>query len=284
MVGSDFLFLDKHLLDFNMIMAKPNVDAVSGLNREILKGSTNAYRSQAIHYGTKYSDVLTLSIFIIKYNCDYDDIEISPFELRKLQSWLTSNKLPQSLYVYSKEGITYEYYGIFTEITPFSINGLNGLNLTFTCDSPYVYDTKKAIINKEEAVNTKLQRLYCDTDETEEPIYPYIEFIPNSAGEISFVNHNDEDKEMKLTFSEKYEKVIIDCKLKRIIADGKALSLSDVGWSVENLSDFNNVNTGLYKMYWLRLLPERNYVDVTGDGDFTITYKNLQKLGGLVYV
>ena len=89
---------------------------------------------------------------------------------------------------------------------------------------------------------------------------------------------------MSLSLSKKYNEVIIDCKLKRIIADGVPLSLSDVGWNIKQINDFNNVNTGIYKMYWLRLMPERNYVDISGDGDFIITYKNLIKLGGLTDV
>ena len=40
------------------------------------------------------------------------------------------------------EGIMIEYHGIFTEISPYSYCGLNGFHLTFTCDSPFGYDTK----------------------------------------------------------------------------------------------------------------------------------------------
>ncbi len=126
--------------------------------------------------------------------------------------------------------------------------------------------------------------MFCDTDEIEEYIYPLIQFYPNSAGKISFKNNNDDGRTMSLSLSKKYNEVIIDCKLKRIIADGVPLSLSDVGWNRKQINDFNNVNTGIYKMYWLRLMPERNYVDIFGDGDFIITYKNLIKLGGLTDV
>jgi len=284
MVGKDFLFGNKHLLDFGFVMAQPNEDDESGLNREILKGTTNAYRNQAVHYGTKYTDVITLPLFIVKFNCDYDDTQISLFELRKLQAWLTSSKLPQSLYVITKEGTMIEYRGIFTDISPYSYNGLNGVNLKFTCDSPFAYDTKTVKIQSEDAKKGITKRMFCDTDEAEDFIYPYIQYIPNAAGKISFKNQNDNNNVMSLTIPKKYNDVIIDCKLKRIIADGKPLSLSDVNWNTELITDYNNVNTGLYKMYWLRLIPERNYVDITGDGDFIITYKNLLKLGGLANV
>lgn len=284
MIGKDFMFCDKHLLDFGFIMAKPSEEDNSGLNRDILKGSTTAYRSQAIHYGTVYSDVITLPLFIVKFNCDYYDSEISMLELRKLQAWLTSSKLPQTLYIVTNEGTMIEYHGIFTEISPYSYDGLNGLYLKFTCDSPFVYDTKKVKIKAEDAKNGITKRMFCDTDETEEFIYPIIQYTPNSSGKISFRNNNDNGNMMSLTIPKKYNEVIIDCKLKRIIADGTPLSFSDVGWNTNPITDYNEVNTGIYKMYWLRLLPERNYVDIVGDGDFIITYKNLLKLGGLTDV
>lgn len=284
MVGQDFLFCNKHLRDFGFVMAQPPDNDESGLNREILKGTTNMYRSQAVHYGTVYSDVITIPLFIVKFNCNYDDTQISMFELRKLQAWLTSSKLPQSLYIASKEGAMIEYHGIFTEISPYSFSGLNGINLKFTCDSPFGYDTRTVKIQADDAKKGITKKIYCDTDETEECIYPFIQFCPNSVGEISFVNNNDNGNAMSLTIPQMYNKVIIDCKLKRIIADDKPLLLSDVGWSVKQINDYNNINTGIYKMYWLRLMPEKNYVDISGDGNFVITYKNLLKLGGLTNV
>lgn len=284
MVGQDFLFDNKHLRDFGFVMAQPSDDDESGLNREILKGTTNMYRSQAVHYGTKYTDVVTLPLFIIKFNCDYNDTQISLFELRKLQAWLTSSKLPQSLYIINKEGVMIEYHGIFTEISPYSYNGLNGINLKFTCDSPFGYDTKIVKIQSEDAKKGITKRMFCDTDEMEEFIYPLIRYMPNTAGKISFKNNNDNGNIMSLTIPKIYKEVVIDCKLKRIVADNIPLSLSDVGWNIKQINDFNNINSGIYKMYWLRLIPERNYVDISGDGDFIITYKNLLKLGGMTNV
>lgn len=284
MVGQDFMFGDKHLRDFGFIMVKSQNDDVSGLNREILKGTTNMYRTQAVHYGTVFSDVITLPLFIIKYNCDYEDYEVSQFELRKLQAWLTSSKLPQPLYMYTTEGQIIEYRGIFTDIAPYSIQGLNGFNIVFTCDSPFVYDTHTVNVSSDEAVNGVTKRMYCDTDETEEYIYPYIVYHPNSSSVVSFKNKNDNDNIMRFVLPKKYDEIIIDCKLKRIIGDGEPLSLKDLGLNIQQINDYNNVNTGLYSMYWLRLLPERNFIDISGNGDFTITYKNLLKLGGLTYV
>ena len=284
MVGQDFLFDNKHLRDFGFVMAQPQDNDESGLNRKILKGTANMYRSQVVHYGTVYSDVIVLSLFIVKFNCDYDDTQISLFELRKLQAWLTSSKLPQPLYIVSKKGTLIEYNGIFTELSPYSFNGLNGIYLKFTCDSPFGYDVKKVKIQADDAKKGISKRIFCDTDEIGEYVYPHIQFYPNSAGKISFKNNTDNGKIMSFTLSKKYNELIIDCKLKRIVADGIPLSLHDIGWNINQINDFNNVNTGIYKMYWFCLMPGKNNIDISGNGDFVITYKNLIKLGGLTNV
>lgn len=283
MVSSDFVFMGKHLKEFNFIMAKPNDEDTSGLTRNILKGATTMNRSQSIHYGTVYDNTIIIPMFIIRYDCIDDTSIITPYELRKIQTWLTRPKLPQPLYIMTKEGnMPIEYHGVFTDIQPYSYNGLNGLILTFTCDSPFAYDQRKIKIKSSNARNGVDKLIYCDTDENEF-IYPCIYFYPNVAGQIEIVN-NDENKTMKLTFSTKYNEVIIDCGIKTIVADGNVLSLSDVNFETVEITDFNNVNTGLYKMYWLRLKPFDNNVTIKGNGDFTIIYKNLWKLGGLIDV
>ena len=223
MVGQDFIFGNKHLRDFGFVMAQPSDNDESGLNRDILKGTANMYRSQAVHYGTVYNSVITLPLFIVKFHCDYEDTQISLYELRKLQSWLTSSKLPQSLFIAGREGNLIEYHGVFTELSPYSYKGLNGLNLKFTCDSPFGYDTKTIKIAADDAEKGITKRIFCDTDEAEEYLYPVIQIYPKSSGNFTFQNKNDNDSIMSLSFSKKYTEIIIDCKLKRIIADGQPL-------------------------------------------------------------
>lgn len=285
MTGQNFIFGGRHLTDFGFIMAKPNEEDSSGLNREVLKGTTNSCRSKAIHYGTVYNSVITLPFLIVKFNPRKpNDSDISAFELRKLQSWLTSSQMPQPLYLIGEDGSGIEYHGIFTDISPFAFHGLHGLSLKFTCDSPFAYDTKKIRVDMSESTGVLAKQLYCDTDENGEFIYPTIQYTPNSAGTVSFANQDDGGSSMRFTLSQKYDEVIIDCGLKRILADGAPLSLSDVGWNTTKVTDYNNVNTGIYKMYWLRLLPGINHIDITGNGNYVITYKNLLKIGGLDHV
>ena len=285
MVGQDFIFNNKRLIDFGFVMAKSNDNTSnSGLTREINKGTVTSERSQTNHFGTTYTDVITLPFFIVKNSCDTSlGNTITPFELRKIQSWLTYSQLPQTLKVEDKNGEMIEYCGIFTDISPYEYQGLNGLYLTFTCDSPFAYSSKEIKIDCKGNISVE-KNIFNDTDEFSEYVYPTIIFNPSTNGEIQITNNNDNNKYMKMRFASYYNEIIIDCRLKRIIADGKVLSLNDVGFNISEITDYNNVNTGIFTMYWLRLVKGQNIVSFVGNGVFTVKYKEPLKLGGLVYV
>lgn len=281
MVGRDFIFDNKRLSNFGFRMANPNEDDISGLTREIIKGEITSARSNPVHYGTKYINPLILPLFIIKDNCYTSESIIEPWELRNIQKWLTSPKKPEKFTMVANDGRHYEYCGIFTDISPYKYLGLNGINLKFTNDSPFVYEYKKVNISCEETLSKNLP---CIIDDSNEYSYPIIYYYPTDKGEVTFKNKNNEDNAMSLTLKEKYNEVIIDCYLKRIIADGKPLTLSDVDFGVKHISDSNNIDTGIYKMNWIYLQDGKNDFDITGSGKFVIEYKNLLKLGGLVNV
>lgn len=285
MVGQDFIFNNKRLSDFGFIMAKPNDNnSNSGLTREIVKGTVTPEKSKVNFFGTTYTDVIILPFLIVKNVCDSSlGNQITPFELRKIQSWLTYSQLPQTLKIEDKDGGLIEYCGIFTEIVPYEYDGLNGLSLMFTCDSPFAYNTKEIIVDNRGNISIE-KNVFNDTDENLEYIYPVITFNPSTNGMIQLTNMNDNNNYMKMSFASFYNEIIIDCQLKRIIADGKVLSLSDVGFNINEITDYNNVNTGIFSMYWLRLIKGQNIISFVGNGVFKIKYKELLKLGGLVYV
>ena len=72
----------------------------------------------------------------------------------------------------------------------------------------------------------------------------------------------------------------INCENQRIIADGELLSLYDVCNSINELTDYNNVGTGIFDMYWLRLLPFNNRLKINGNCICNITYRVPVKAGG----
>ena len=256
MIGEDFYFRGHYLSDFNLMMASPDKEEVSGLNREVLKGTTTIYKYEAAHFGAKYSDVLTVPFFIVKNECEDNNLRFSQNELRAVSRWLTDSHLPEQLTVSFENSNPIEYFGIFTEITPFIVDGLNGLYLTFTCTSPFAFEEnyqKFTVTEQNEDISFE-----CTSDENTY-IYPVVIIEPAVSGVYSIYNQSD-GKTMQFTLNSPYRTFAIDCKLKRIIADGQVLSPSDIGWNMEDIVDYNNVGTGTVELYWLRFKPLINYV------------------------
>ena len=283
MEGCDFSYNGKYLRDFGFIMVKPDTSDNSGLSRELLKSEFNSVRKEVNFYGAKYSDVIALNFLIIKDFRQKLDMDVKYHELRSIQSWITSSSIPIPFYVYFPDCTYIEYNGVFTNIEPFVVNGLNGFKLTFTCNSPFAYESKKIKINcGNDNSKTFSRRIDCNTDENDF-VYPIITLTNIKNGNFKIQNNNDNNRYMAFTINSKYNQYIIDCKLKRILADDEILTMSDIGWETENIIDYNNINTGVYKAYWLRFVPKINELIIYGNADCLIEYKVPVKLGGFVY-
>lgn len=287
MIGKDFEFCDKKLSDFQMMMANTDEEDSSGLTREILKGGMTMFKKTPNHFGAKYTDVITLNFFIVKNECAADNKVLKSYKLndteyRKINAWLSSNQTPKPLKVITNNGDIIEYYGIFTSITPYIFNGVNGLKMIFTCDSPFGYDTQKFGVNSNSSETPIKYQFYNDTDE-DDYVYPIISIKPSESGTYAISNVT-EGKTMSLELSNEYSEYIIDCGLNRILADGNVLTLADVGWNIQSIVDFNEVNTGMFTAYWLRLLPRENKLEFVGKGKFKVECRIPVKIGGYVNV
>lgn len=280
MVEYDFMYENKRLKDFGFMMAKPENETPLGVAREIIKGETNAYRSSANHYNVKYSDPLTLPFFIVKDVCKNKDLSIDRYEVRSIQSWLTSAKTPKVLKVETFDHETIEYRGLFTDVTPFEAAGLCGIYLTFTCDSPYAYETRRIKVS---CSGTEMRNFMCDTDELNEFVYPVISIKPSSTGEFSIKNLTTSEA-VSLSLSKQYSQIVINCKTKTILADNEFVTLSDLGYTIEDISDINNVDSGISKVIWMKFIPGNNKLEFSGGGVFSVECKISMKVGGFIDV
>lgn len=280
MVEYDFIYENKRLQDFGFMMVKPENETSLGVVREIIKGDTNAYRSTANHYNVKYSDALTLPFFIVKDVCKNRDLSIGRHEVRSIQSWLTSAKTPKVLKVETFDHEIIEYRGLFTEVTPFEVTGLCGIYLTFTCDSPYAYGTRRIKVS---CFGTETRNFMCDTDELNEFVYPVISIKPSSTGEFSIKNLTTSEV-MNLSLSKQFSQLAINCKAKTILGDDEFISLSDLGYTIEDVYDTNNVNSGISKVIWMKFVPGNNKMEFSGNGVFSVECKIPMKVGGFIDV
>ena len=78
-------------------------DVTFGLGREVLHSSLNRYRNRVGHMGTRWSDVLTFNIQLIKDPCEFPAQSTMFFtedEVDEINAWLTSPDYPKLLHMY----------------------------------------------------------------------------------------------------------------------------------------------------------------------------------------
>ena len=274
MVGCDFMYNGKYLSELEYIMAKPEDNDDFGLSKTIVKGDTNPHRNTAIHVGSYYEDVLTLHFFLIKdVRNDKKNTKIDFYELRNLQNWLTSPKLPQSLYLETFDHKFIEYIGLFTSVSAKEFNGLNGLDLIFTCNSPYAYE--EATITAKDG-----SKIYfdCETDELDEYLYPKITITTSALSTGILTISNEQTGDSMTVDVNGYSEVIIDCRLQRILGDGVPLTFDDIGWSDEIQSSI--LTNELICSPWLKLQSGVNTLTFDGEAKYKVSCKIPMKLGG----
>ena len=275
----DFKYNGKYLSDFGFKVAK-TIDNTFGLNREIVVGNINTIRNKPNHYGVKYTNTLPLKYLIMKDPCTNNSqgkLTIKENELREIQRWLTSPKTPKCFTLNKDDNNVREYYGVFTEVEPYEYGDLYGITVTFTCNAPYGFDKNIVTTSCETTIDLAIDN---PTDELCEYIYPIIKITPNQCTTFSIQNKSDNNNIMTFNFDSIYNEIEIDCDNQRIIADGILLNLDEVGWSVYEITDYNNVNSGIFNLYWLRFVPNVNELTISGNGDFIIEYKTPVKVGG----
>ena len=74
------------------------------------------------------------------------------------------------------------------------------------------------------------------------------------------------------------------CKTKTILADNEFVTLSDLGYTIEDISDINNVDSGISKVIWMNFIPGNNKLEFSGDGVFSVECKIPMKVGGFIDV
>jgi len=190
----DFEYIGKTLssLGYVCVDFESKSEIPLSLSREINKGETNTYRKVANHYGVKYTDVLPLSFNIVKNPYDgnsQSEMIISEDDIREVTRWLTSSALPQWLTVTTKNN-SVRYKGLFTDITTFVVGcDVLGLEILFTCDSPYAYTGD--IITSKDVAGYDTLTIENNSDELEDYVYPTISIDSVVTGSVFIHNLTD---------------------------------------------------------------------------------------------
>ena len=278
MVSNDFEYNNSMLSDYGFIMVNPDSTDQWGFSKTIVKGEVNQYKTIANHLGSYFDSVLVLSFSIIKEVCVTDPEDIYYDDVRNIMRWLTSAKLPKSLYIHSDNNTITEYIGLFTSVEPMEFKGLYGFNLTFTCNSPYAFQND--IMRGQSG---KVLRYMCDSDELEEYLYPVITIEPYANGYFKIENTTTGDV-IELQPKTSFTKIMIDGEKKRLLGDGHPQSFTEIGLDIGNILDYNGVDTGFYTVPWIRVAPGLNEFNFTGNAKFEVRCRIPIKIGGAAYV
>lgn len=232
--------------------------------REILKGEMTQNRPVANHYGAKYSDVLTFDITFIKRRGKIFSRE----EVREIDAWLTSPKIPSLLTIGDEDDPVY-HFGIFTSVSSVYTTGIAALTYTFTSNAPYGWSKEyKYTYTSSGSTSIVLEN---DTDDLEDPVYPSI-VIKGTSGENITLTNLTEIEDFSLTLP--CEQLYINSKyhqIYRYYADKKVIvTLADLGWSEETQE---SVADGIKSIYWFRLLPGKNKINISGSCQITFSYR-----------
>lgn len=253
--------------DLTLCSVDSNVEEIPiGLSREILKGENTMSRPIANHYGTKYNDVISFDITFVKNSQ-------KPFnhdEIREINAWLTSTKIPTLLYIDDdEEDETVYHFGVFTAATNIYTSGITVLTYTFTSNAPYGW-SKKYVRNYTCSENLSFI-LNNDSDDLEDFVYPSV-FINGAKGTNIIISNASESEYFSLTLP--CDQLYINSKyhqIYRYYADKKVIvSLADLGWDEEMQE---SIADGTKSIYWFRLLPGENKISVSGACEITFTYR-----------
>lgn len=281
MVGIDFSYNGYNLSDFNMMMCNPNEEQQFN-SRSFDKSEITPIRFRPNHYGSKFDDVLTFTMLIMKQIDDTKkqfDYLLSDEEIHQLRSWLESPKTPTEFVpVISGQKIEVHYYGIFTEIRPQLYEAkCQGLYLTFTCDSPFGYSQtiKKnfQLENGQTHISGSFSNIEDEYIEYEKPKI----LINSKSGfqddeTITITNQSMSNVSMTFKLPTDVASIIVDCQNK-IITDGngKLISMKDVGLDLLMENDYNYINAQVYLFYWLSLTAGENIIDIELSEEHTVS-------------
>ena len=232
------------------------VDTITGSSRDNVSGEQTISRQIANEFGTIYSPT-SYSYALIKA----DGRTITNHEQQIIERWLTSPKKSKDLKIINCEGnIVNTYCGKFlsTEWIPFEA-GWAGVKFTFQNNSAYPKKHYSETFNISGGGSISLR---CDSDETEEYVYPTITLVePNETATVSIINTTDNNNTMNIKLYQNMA-VIIDCQhcISKYRDTNDIVSFSTLGWQ-----DVGNI-------YWLRLIPGINELHVTGNVQIKIEY------------
>lgn len=265
--GTKFTFGNQSSDDFGVVLAGGIDSFEMGLERSLIRGDMNRYRTRINHLGAKYQDSLSFTFTVIKNPCLNRTQEAMLFtrkEVRALNAWLTGSDYPQPLH-FEDGGEYIVYFATITNVENETI-GTDIYSLTYTavCDSPFAYSE---IFTREcDSSQSADMAIQVDSDDAANPVYPTITITPKSTGAVTITNITDNHQSITLQVKRDLQ-VIINCRLQQFTDGADLIDLSDIGLADES------------DLYIPRLLNGSNSLHIDGNCHVKLEYRCPRKAG-----
>lgn len=254
---------DTVIQDCRLILASwDSVTEIQGSERSTVAGERTVTRTAVNEFGTIYGKTI-FSYALIRE----DGQPISDADQRVIETWLTSPKYSIPLELIDCEGTAIcRYDGKFIKTAWIPTHGgWASVRFDFESATPYAYIPRTLTYSS--AGN---HTFTCHSDELQEYTYPIVTITASSANTVKIKSVTDGNNTMTINMPALIT-VKIDCD-KCILTDNttsEVIDFDDIGWD-----DIGNI-------YWLRILPGENTINITGSATVTISYNYVYKqIGG----
>lgn len=263
--GSDLILGEFRLSDYGMILASFEYSGVSEDNIGMTRSTIEEYLGDnpiPVYLGDKYTDKIRPQVTFVKNPCMYHDNKMyfTEKECRNIFRTMTGIHGYQWMKIINdtdEDDIWYK--AKINDVNVKKVNGMvAGIILTMECDSCFGYSNETNIdLN---LTKNKPTKIYSNTDDLHNYIYPVFTIKASSAGTLQIKNNTDnwitEIKNVKVN-----EVITIDSK-NEIISSSISHQLL--------LNDFN--------LNWIRLLPDENEYVINQNAKITFSYRVPRKV------
>ena len=279
MYGNYFYYNGQTSEDYDLMIGGYNLDSdvPLGMSREILRGTMNRYRIVPNHMGTAYQEPLVFTISMVKNQCSSSDEYIfTEDEVDAIVSWLTEPQYPTLFHMYDDEPDVYkkyDYFGLFSDVQTITNNEeVIGFTMTFTTNAPYAWGPEKVYHYSSDSTGFTTLPITVETSERNSPIWPVITITPNINADtvgtrVPIIIRNSADNNRQMEFALTKLRHTIDCQKAMISGPNGLVHFDDLGI------------TDVGEIYWLRLYNGNNNLEISGEAEITIKFREPRKVG-----
>ena len=214
-------------------------------------------RVSPIHFGVKYHDSP------LEFQLLFGSMEpLDRYEIENIALWLTGHQDYQWLTIDQPDLDHANYRCLITELTPISVGWLPyAFRATIRCDTPYAYGFP---FEYDVAVSGTTKLLIKNDGSAREYVKPDLLFEA-SAGtkELSIVNHDDGDREFKIS---------------QLPGSAVKIKVDNINGIIQETSSDLNVYGG-FNMNFFRLVLGDNNLTIKGNGTLHISGRFLYNVG-----